>query len=138
MARIGTNAFATGLSAAHSPIANSELTLKRADDSIRVMVIDLYNPPIPAGVPVAARMFLRHKTSWTIIMKVRRRLSESVIEKYAMIVSPSIARQIAKVPVAISSTSTWSVTSVYRELKYVPTDPRYMKRRKAMTQRFLE
>ena len=64
-------------------MANNELTLSMAEDSISMVVIVLYNPPIPAVDPVAARTFLPYRTSRTVIMRVRRMLSESEIERYA-------------------------------------------------------
>jgi len=41
-------------------------------------------------------------------------------------------------PVAISSTLASGVTAGRKELKYTPTEPRYMRKGRAMTQRFLE
>ena len=61
-------------------MANNELTVKRAEDSTSVVAMDLYKPLLPAGDPMAARTFLRHRTSRTTIMAVRRMLSESVIK----------------------------------------------------------
>ena len=70
----------TGLSAAISPMYNTELTAKRAEDSMSMVAIDLYNPLIPVGDPVAARTFLPYRMSRTTIMRVRRMLTESAIE----------------------------------------------------------
>ena len=64
---------------------NSEVTAKRADDSMSMVAMVLYNSLIPAGDPVAARTFLPCRTSWTTIMRVRRVLSETEIEKYRML-----------------------------------------------------
>ena len=72
----------TGLSAAISPMYNTELTAKMAEDSISMVAMVLYNPLIPTGDPVAVRMFLPCRMSRTTIMRVRRMLSESAIEKY--------------------------------------------------------
>ena len=74
------NASATGLRLVHSPMTNNELTAKMAEDSTSVVAMDLYKPLLPAGDPVAARTFLPYRTSRTMIMAVRRMLSESVIE----------------------------------------------------------
>ena len=45
------------------------------------MMIALHNPPTPV-VPVAVRTSLACRTSRTTIMRVRRTLSETEIERY--------------------------------------------------------
>ena len=76
------NAFVTGFRLAHSPMTNNELTAKRVEDSMSVVAMDLYNPLLPSGDPMAARAFLPRRTSRTTIITVRRMLSESVIENH--------------------------------------------------------
>ena len=75
----------TGLSTAITPMTNNELTAKRAEDSMSMVAIVLYNPLIPTGDPVAARTSLPWRTSRTTIMRVRRMLSESEIEMYGRV-----------------------------------------------------
>jgi len=137
------NAFAALLSAAHVPMTTNELTAKRAEDSMSMVATATYNPPNPTRDPVAARTFLPYRTSRTTIMRVRRMLSESEIEMYGrvdqgLILTHCSVGRIARMPIAISPILVLSVTNVYRELRYVPTEPRYMRKGKAMTQRFVE
>jgi len=63
-------------------MTNKELTAKRAEDSMSMVAIDLYNPLIPAGDAVAARTFQLYRMSRTTTMKVRRTLSESESDIY--------------------------------------------------------
>ena len=114
------NTFTTGSLRAHSMMANSEFTAKRAEDSMSMVAMDLYNPPIPAGDPVAAQIFPPRMTSRTTIIRVRRTLSESEIERYARldqtpIVTRSSVGHIDKTPIAISSALALSATSIRRE-----------------------
>jgi len=74
----------SGLLAINAPITNSELTAKRAEDSMSMVAMVLYTPPNPAEDFVATRLFLLRRTSRTTIMMVRRTLSESVAEWYAI------------------------------------------------------
>jgi len=78
--RIGKNAFVVGLLAPRGMMTNNELTAKRADDSTSMVMVVLYNPLIPVGDPMAARILLPRRTRRTTIMRVRRMLSESEIE----------------------------------------------------------
>ena len=73
---------AAGFAAPNSPMTNNELTANRAQDSTSIVIMALYNPPIPPGVPRTARTALQCKTSRMTIMRVRRMLSETEIEKY--------------------------------------------------------
>jgi len=70
------------MTAARAPTTNNELTAKRAHDSMSMVEIVLYNPPIPARDPVAVRIFLACRTSRMTIIEVRRTLSETEIERY--------------------------------------------------------
>jgi len=74
-----------GLSTAITPMTNTELTAKRADDSMSMVAMVLYSPLIPTGDPVAARTFLPCRTSRTTIMRVRRMLSDNEIEMYGRV-----------------------------------------------------
>ena len=99
------NAFAAVLLAAHVPITSSELTAKRAEDSMSMVAMDLYNLPTPVGVPIAARTLLPYRTSWTTIIKVRRMLSESEIEMngrvdQGLIFTHLSVGRIARIPIA--------------------------------------
>ena len=137
------NAFAAVLLVAHVPMTTNELTAKRAEDSMSMVAMATYNPPNPAKDPVAARKFLPCRTSRTTIMKVSRTLSESEIEIYGrvdqgLIFTHSSVGRIARIPIAISLTSVLGVTRVLRELGYIPTEPRNMRKGKAMIQRFME
>ena len=80
------NVFSTGMLAIHVATASNELTAKRAEDSMSIVAIDLYNPVTPAENPIAARTFLTCRESRTTIMRVRRRLRESEIERCAGLV----------------------------------------------------
>ena len=63
------------------PRTNNELTAYRAEDSMSMVTMTLYNPLIPLS-PVEVRMFLVWRMSRMTIMRVRRTLSDSAIEKY--------------------------------------------------------
>ena len=63
------------------PRTNNELTAYRAEDSMSMVTITLYNPLFPVS-PMEVRMSLECRTSRTVIMRVRRTLSDSEIEKY--------------------------------------------------------
>jgi len=67
--------------AARAPITNVEVTVKRAQDSMNMVEIVLYNLLIPARVPVAVRTFLACRMSRMTIIRVRRTLSETEIER---------------------------------------------------------
>jgi len=69
---------------ANATMANNELTAKRAQDSMSMVAMVLYNPPIPAQDPVAARTDLPCRTSRRTIIRVRKTLSETGIEKYGI------------------------------------------------------
>jgi len=68
---------------ARAPMTNNEVTVKRAQDSMSMVEIVLYNLPIPASGPVAVRTFLACRMSRMTIIRVRRTLSETEIERYA-------------------------------------------------------
>ena len=68
--------------AARAPMTKDEFKVKMAQDSMRMMETVLYNPLIPARDPVAARMVLPCRESWTTIIMVRRTLSETESERY--------------------------------------------------------
>ena len=74
-----------GLLAANIPMTNNELTAKMAEDSMSMVTMVLYNPLIPVGASVVARMLLLRRMSRTIIMRVSRTLSESEIERYGTV-----------------------------------------------------
>ena len=63
------------------PRTNNELTAYRAEDSMSMVTMTLYNPLIPL-FPVEVRTFLVWRMSRMTIMRVRRTLSDSAIEKY--------------------------------------------------------
>ena len=63
------------------PRTNNELTAYRAEDSTSMVTMTLYNPLVPL-FPMEVRMFPVCKMSRTTIMRVRRTLSDSAIEKY--------------------------------------------------------
>lgn len=131
-----------GFLAAHVPTTNNELTAKRAEDSMSMVATVLYNPLIPVGDPVAAQTFLIYRTSRTTIMRVRMTLSESETEMYTgnnwELVITNFCVQSHRIPVAILSTLALSVASVRGELKCAPVEPRYMRKGRAITQRFME
>jgi len=137
------NAFAAVLSAAHVPMTTNELTANTAEDSMSMAATDLYKPPIPVEDPKAAQTFLPYRTSWKTIMKVRRTLSEREIEMNGRVdqgltfTHPGVGR-IARIPIATTQGLALSVTSARGEPEYIPTEPRYMRKGKAMTQRFME
>ena len=79
--RIGAVRFKSEISlVAIGPMTNNALTAKRAEDSMSMVAIVLYNPLIPAEDPVAMRTFLPCRMSRMTIMRVRRMLSEREIE----------------------------------------------------------
>ena len=63
------------------PRTNNEFTAYRAEDSMSMVTMTLYNPPIPVP-PMEARMSLAWSISRMTIMRVRRTLSDNEIEKY--------------------------------------------------------
>ena len=67
---------------ARAPMTNNEFKAKRAQDSMRMVETVLYHPLIPARYPVAVRMVLPCRTSRVTIIRVRRTLSETEIERY--------------------------------------------------------
>ena len=73
--------FAALFPALDGPRTNNELTAYRAEDSMSMVTMTMYNPLIPP-FPVEVRMLLVCKMSRTTIMRVRRMLSDSEIEKY--------------------------------------------------------
>ena len=73
---------ATWLPVARGPINNNEFKAYSAEDSTSIVIMTLYNSPIPPGLPMAARMFLQCRRSRMTIMRVRRTLSETEVEKY--------------------------------------------------------
>jgi len=122
-------------------MTSNELTAYRAEDSMTMVAIVLYNPPSPVEDPVAARTFLPRRMSPTAIIMVRRTLSESDIENHARFHGRRLTTRSdgksARMPIAILPTSALSITTVRGELKYIPAEPRNMREGKAMTQRFL-
>ena len=123
-------------------MTNNEFAAKRAEDSITMVAILLYNPPSPVGDPVAALTFLPRRMSPTAIIMVRRTLSESEIENHARLHGRRLTTRLDgrrdRIPIAISPTSALSIAIVRGDFKSVPTEPRYMREGKAMTQIFLE
>ena len=79
------NRFESTPLAANDPMTNNEVTAKRADDSMSMVAIVLYSPPIPPVDPVTARTFFPCRMSRTTIMRVRMMLSESEIERYGRV-----------------------------------------------------
>jgi len=140
--RIGVNTYRTGFSTAHGPITNSELTAKRAEDSMSMVAMVLYTPLTPTEDQVVARMLLPRRTSRTTIMRVRRTLSESEIENHARFhgrkLTGSVTGKSERVPVAILLALALGIITVRGELEYVPTEPRYMREGKTTAQTFLE
>ena len=63
------------------PRTNNELTAYKAEDSTNMVTMTLCNPLIPLS-PVEVRMSLVCRMSRMMIMRVRRTLSDSAIEKY--------------------------------------------------------
>ena len=82
----------TALPAPIGPMTSNEVTANKAEDSISMAAIALYNPPIPAVDSVATGNLLPCKISRTTIMSVRRMLSETEIEKYGRLKSMSAFR----------------------------------------------
>ena len=78
---MGKKMFSAEFRVLHGPMNNTEFTAYRAHDSTSMVMIALHNPPIPA-IPMALRMVLACKMSRITIMRVRRTLSDSEIEKY--------------------------------------------------------
>jgi len=72
------------MNAARAPTTNIELTVKRAQDSINMVETVLCNLLIPARDPVAMRTFLACRMSRMTIIRVRRTLSETETERYAI------------------------------------------------------
>ena len=68
----------------NSTRANNEVTALMAQDSMNMVTMALHNPPVPAP-PMAVRMFLVCRTSRITIIRVRRMLSGSEIEKYGIV-----------------------------------------------------
>ena len=124
-------------------MTNTEITAKRAEDSMTMVATVLYNPLSPLEDPVAVRTFLPRRMSPTAIIRVRRTLSESEIENHARfhgrrLTIIRVSGKSDRMPVAILPASVLSITTVRGELKYIPTEPRNMREGKAMIQRFLE
>ena len=65
--------------AANGPMTSNEFTVKRAQDSMNIVITALHNPPIPV-IPRALRVLLACRTSRVMIMRVRRMLKESETE----------------------------------------------------------
>jgi len=83
--------------AARAPITNVEVTVKRAQDSMNMVEIILYNLLIPARDPVAVWEFLAYRMSRMTIIRVRRTLSETEIERYAIpnLENPSVEERLS-------------------------------------------
>ena len=60
---------------------NNEFIAYRAEDSMSIVTMALYDLPIPV-IPMAARTFLLCRTSRMTIMRVRKMLSVVEIKKY--------------------------------------------------------
>ena len=60
------------------------MTTLIAQDSTNIVTMALHDPPIPAP-PMAVQTFLVCRTSRMTIIRVRRMLSESEIEKYGTV-----------------------------------------------------
>ena len=127
-----------------SPMANDEFTAKRAQDSTSMVIMVLYSPLIPPGPPRVARTSLQCKTSRTMIMRVRRTLSETEIERdpredQRLLVTHALVVQIVSIPIAMSPTLALSVTRVHQEeFGHPPKEARSMRQGNAMIRRFLE
>ena len=65
------------------PRISSVLTVQRAQDSMSMVMMNLDKPPIPV-IPKAARVPLVNRMIRIMIMRVRRTLSETEIEKYTI------------------------------------------------------
>ena len=78
---MGGKTFPTLLPAAHSPISNNAFTEKRAEDSMNMVAMILYNLLVSDGDPVAVRSVLPCRTSRVTIIRVRRMLSETEIDR---------------------------------------------------------
>ena len=67
-----------------SPRTNNEVTALMAQDSMNMVLTALHNPPLPVS-PIAVRKFLACRVSRMTVIRVRRTLSESEIERYGML-----------------------------------------------------
>ena len=65
----------------NGPMTNNEFTAQRAQDSTSMTTMALHNLPIPV-IPRAVRVFLISRMSRTMVMVVRRMLSEGEIARY--------------------------------------------------------
>ena len=74
-----------------------EATVKRAQDSMNMVEIVLYNLLVPVRDPVAVRTFLPCRMSRMTIIRVRRTLSETEIERYA---TPNLENPRAEAPLS--------------------------------------
>ena len=138
--RIGKATFATQILAANDPTTNNEFTAKRAQDSMNMVAMVLYNPPIPVQDPVATRTALPCRTSRRTIIRVRVTLSDTEIEKSVIMgtvtdAQPEITN---RRPIATLLTLALSVTAVRGILKYALTELRNMRQGRAITHRFME
>jgi len=70
--------------ATNAPTTTSELAAKMAQDSTSMMDTVLHNPLIPTADPVTARICLPCRISRMTIIRVRRTLSETEIERYGI------------------------------------------------------
>ena len=69
--------------APNSPRTNTEVTALIGQDPTKMVTMAVHNPPLPIP-PMAVRTPLACRVSRMTIIRVRRTLSESEIEKYGM------------------------------------------------------
>ena len=69
----------------HDTKHSSKEIVKRAEDSISVVAMTVYNPLALVRVPIAFWMFLLCRMSRVAIIVVRRRLSTRESTKYVMV-----------------------------------------------------
>ena len=125
----------------------NEFTVNRAQDSMSMVEIALYNPLIPTGDPVAARMFLPCRTSRMTIVRVRRTLSETEIEMYGTPKRGGIGlcsryvpnwKYSITMPIPTLMVLVQSITTNFGGIGCAPKEARYMRQGRAITHRFVE
>ena len=68
---------------------------------MNMVMMNLYIPLIPTRDPVAARTLLPYRTSRMMIVRVRRTLSETEIERFKMLIPTISVPRIWEMSVAI-------------------------------------
>ena len=79
---MGKTVSAAGFLAPKNPMTNNKLIVMRAQDSTSMVIMVLYNPLIPPDIPKVVQTSLQCRRSRIMIIRVRRMLSATEIEKY--------------------------------------------------------